>query len=62
MTICTSVKNKTKRGDWTIRRPTIRRGQFVADYSSYGQLVAQTIRRRQFVARIICRADNSSHP
>ena len=35
---------------------TIRRGQFVADYSSHGQFVAQTIRRRT-----ISRIDNSSH-
>ena len=39
-----------KIGGWTIRRRTIRRGQFVADYSSHGQFVAG-----QFVARTIRR-------
>ena len=49
------------KGDWTIRRRTIRRGRFVADYSSHGQFVAWTISRRQFVAMLIRCTDNSSH-
>jgi hypothetical protein len=47
------------KGARRIRRRTIRRGQFIADYSSHGQFVAG-----QFVAdnssRTIRRMDNSS--
>ena len=43
-------------GTRSIRRRTIRRGLFVADYSSHGQFVARTIRRKT-----IRRIDNLSH-
>ena len=40
-------------GTRSIRRKTIRRGQFVADYSSHGQFVAkQNSLRGQFVANV----------
>jgi hypothetical protein len=49
-----------KIGARTIRCRTIRRGQFVADYSLHGQFVARQFVAGQFVARTIRCMDNSS--
>ena len=48
-------------GDWTIRRKTIRCGQFVADNSSHGQFVADNLSQEKYVARTICRIHDNSN-
>ena len=55
LNIRTSGNVAVCKGDRTIRRWTIRRGRFVADYSLHGQFVTRHFVARQFVVYIIRR-------